>query len=71
LLIDSYTPLGRYTNIGGLNSYISDRQPRTANPRALLVLLPDGFGLAKHNMILADEFAKEGYRVIIPDYFEG
>jgi dienelactone hydrolase len=37
----------------------------------LLVLLPDGFGLAKHNLILADEFAKEGYRVVIPDYFEG
>ncbi|KIW69226.1 hypothetical protein PV04_05114 [Phialophora macrospora] len=69
---DSYTPLGRYTNIGGLNSYVSDDSaPSTTKPRALLLLLPDGFGLAKHNLILADEFAKEGYRVVIPDYFEG
>ena len=37
----------------------------------LLLLLPDGFGLAPHNVILADNFAKQGWEVIAPDYFEG
>ena len=40
-------------------------------PRGLLLLLPDGFGLAKHNFILADSFAQKGWEVVVPDYFEG
>ena len=39
--------------------------------QATVLLLPDGFGHAKHNYILADHFAKSGYRTLLPDYFEG
>jgi dienelactone hydrolase len=37
----------------------------------VLLLLPDGFGLARHNLILADRFAEHGWPTILPDYFEG
>ncbi|KAF2846856.1 alpha/beta-hydrolase [Plenodomus tracheiphilus IPT5] len=44
----------------------------STNPnRGLLLLLPDGFGHVTHNFILADEFAKEGWHVVVPDYYEG
>ncbi|OAP56478.1 hypothetical protein AYL99_09657 [Fonsecaea erecta] len=60
----------QYSTIGGVSSYISESQPDSYASKGILLLLPDGFGLAKHNLILADNFAKEGWRVIIPDYFE-
>jgi dienelactone hydrolase len=68
---DSYTPLGTLTTIGRLQTYVNACQGSTNPSRGLLLLLPDGFGLAKHNLILADNFAKEGWHVIVPDYFEG
>lgn len=37
----------------------------------VLLLLPDGYGPATHNIILADLYAQAGYRTILPDYFEG
>jgi len=37
----------------------------------ILMLLPDGFGLAMHNRILADKFAGLGWHAFLPDYFEG
>lgn len=68
---DSYTPLGTLTTIGALPAYVNVSQGSNNPPRGSLLLLPDGFGLAKHNLILADNFAKEGWHVIVPDYFEG
>ncbi|KAK4946332.1 hypothetical protein LTR10_014530 [Elasticomyces elasticus] len=68
---DSYTPRGTVTTIGPLQVYVSACQASTDSRGGLLLLLPDGFGFAKHNLILADDFAKEGWKVIVPDYFEG
>jgi dienelactone hydrolase len=68
---DSYEPLGKCTTIGGIRVYASGGNPATDRSRGLLLLLPDGFGLATHNFTLADDFAKEGWHVIVPDYFEG
>lgn len=53
-----------------MNAYISS--PEGVQPvRGTLLLLPDGFGLARHNLMLADAFAQTGWRVIVPDLFEG
>ena len=65
---DGYQAVGKVEKIGQVEAYSSVDQ---ASSKGLLLLLPDGFGLAKHNFILADTFAREGFHVIIPDYFEG
>lgn len=53
-----------------MNAYVSS--PEGVQPvRGTLLLLPDGFGLARHNLMLADAFAQTGWRVIVPDLFEG
>lgn len=68
---DSYAPLGSQTKIGPVQVYESGTQESSQHERGLLLLLPDGFGLARHNQILADRFAGEGWHVIVPDYYEG
>lgn len=65
--IESHQPRGVFESIASLNAYVS--KPST-EPLGVLLLLPDGFGLAKHNFILADHFAEAGWYVVIPDYYE-
>jgi dienelactone hydrolase len=45
--------------------------PVAKSKKGLMLLLPDGFGLATHNLVLADSFAQEGWHIVVPDYFEG
>jgi len=73
LSLDGYVPKGKTIKIGGLNVYESNPSSNSAatSPRRVLLILPDGFGLAKHNFVLADAFAAKGWRAIIPDYYEG
>ena len=61
--LDAYQPCGAFENIGPMNTYVS--RPFAAL-LGILLLLPDGFGLAQHNFILADQLAAEGCNVIIP-----
>jgi hypothetical protein len=49
--------------------WISDAT--VSNSNGLLLLLPDGFGLATHNLILADLFASRGWCTMVVDYFKG
>ncbi|KAK5047059.1 hypothetical protein LTR84_007001 [Exophiala bonariae] len=68
---DQYKPKGRFTRLGELNVYISSAGQNKSSKDVLLVL-PDGFGLAKHNLIMADLFAEHlGVQTIVPDYYEG
>lgn len=67
---DFYQYHGVFGNMGGLRVYQSSPPPNTPTCGTLL-LLPDGFGLARHNLILADSFAQEGWSTVVPDYFEG
>jgi dienelactone hydrolase len=64
----SYQTLGSFGPVGSLNTYLSHPH---IDPLGILLLLPDGFGIAQHNFILADQFAARGWQVIIPDYYEG
>lgn len=59
--------------MGGVTVFDARPSPKTGNEthEAVLLLLPDGFGHAKHNFILADRFARNGWRTLVPDYFEG
>ncbi|KAF4439160.1 dienelactone hydrolase family domain-containing [Fusarium acutatum] len=66
---DRYQQRGQFKTIGNLEVY--ETRPLDGDITRILLLLPDGFGLAKHNVILADMFAERGWLVVIPDYFQG
>ena len=72
-MLDGYNPKGKKIRIGRIEVYESNPppEPTTPSPASVLLLLPDGFGLAKHNFLLADALAAKGWRAIIPDYYEG
>jgi hypothetical protein len=82
----TYFPKGAFQNVGRLRVYISsvENSDNSSNSefewvsdatisslRGLLLFFPDGFGLATHNMILADLFASRGWCTMVVDYFEG
>jgi dienelactone hydrolase len=56
--------------IHGLNTYVIGNR---TNPRAIIVMYSDIFGLGlPNNKLIADSYAKSGeYLVYLPDFFEG
>lgn len=69
LRLDGYSPQGQHSSIGETQVYISGEA--SGPSKGTLLLLTDGFGLAVHNLILADRYAAEGWHVVVPDLFEG
>jgi hypothetical protein len=82
----TYFPKGAFQNVGRLRVYVSsvensDNSSKSelewisdaaiGSSRGLLLFFPDGFGLATHNLILADLFASRGWCTMVVDYFEG
>ncbi|KAJ7018476.1 chlorocatechol-degradation protein [Mycena alexandri] len=65
------TPEGKIEKIGGIECYIAT--PTIAHPTdKVLVFLTDIFGLAlQNNRLLADDFARNGFKTIVPDLFSG
>jgi hypothetical protein len=61
-------PQGSLRTLGPIECYFSLTSTRS---RGTVLVLPDGFGLALHNKLLADKFAAQGWNAIIPDYFQG
>jgi dienelactone hydrolase len=63
-------PLGTTEPIHGLNTYIVGNR---TNPRAIVVVYSDIFGLAlPNNKLIADAYAASGeYLVYLPDFFKG
>ncbi|KAI9843318.1 MAG: hypothetical protein M1838_002689 [Thelocarpon superellum] len=68
----SGTPVGIETSLHGYDAYVS-KPPSGQAAKALIVLIPDGFGWKFPNMrVVADTFAaKGGYLVYVPDVFNG
>lgn len=63
-------PSGEITQLGGIDVYISKPADYPHAPAKLLLLLTGATGLhSKNNQIQADEFAKEGFLVVLPDQF--
>ncbi|GLB43347.1 putative dienelactone hydrolase family protein [Lyophyllum shimeji] len=62
------TPQGKWEEIGDVNSYVAT--PTIDYPKDKVVLfLTDVFGPQfLNNQLLADDFARNGFRTIIPDY---
>ncbi|OJJ95205.1 hypothetical protein ASPACDRAFT_127187 [Aspergillus aculeatus ATCC 16872] len=63
-------PVGSEESLHGLNVYVTGNR---TNPRAIIVVYSDIFGLPlPNNRLIADAYAKSGnYLVYLPDFFEG
>lgn len=63
-------PQGKEEMIHGLNTYVIGNR---TNPRAIVVIYSDIFGLPlPNNKLIADAYAKSGeYLVYLPDFFKG
>ena len=63
-------PQGKEETIHGLNTYVIGNR---TNPRGIIVMYSDVFGLAlPNNKLIADAYAKSGeWLVYLPDFFEG
>jgi dienelactone hydrolase len=65
------TPQGKWEEIGGVKSYVATPAGEYPKEKAIL-FLPDVFGAELINArLLADDFAANGLKTIIPDYLEG
>ncbi|KAJ7102845.1 dienelactone hydrolase endo-1,3,1,4-beta-D-glucanase [Mycena epipterygia] len=65
------TPEGKIEMIGGIECYVAT--PTIAHPEdKVLIFLTDIFGLAlANNRLLADDFARNGFKTIVIDLFSG
>lgn len=64
------TPVGREETIGGLPCYVSE--PPSKSKKHTIIFLVDIFGYQLPNTrILADQYAKEGFYVYVPDILNG
>ncbi|EPQ56721.1 dienelactone hydrolase endo-1,3,1,4-beta-D-glucanase [Gloeophyllum trabeum ATCC 11539] len=64
-------PEGKIEKIGGVDCYVAT--PTVDYPKnKVLLFLTDVFGITLTNsQLLADDFAKNGFKVVIPDYLHG
>ncbi|KAJ7676701.1 Alpha/Beta hydrolase protein [Mycena polygramma] len=65
------TPEGKMTELGGVRCYIAT--PSVDYPKNKAVLfLPDALGLEFVNTkLLADDYARNGFKTVVPDLFNG
>lgn len=65
------SPQGKTEKIGGVSCYVGTPTGHYDHKKVLL-LLTDMFGLTlPNNLLLVDDFTKQGYRTIAPDYLNG
>lgn len=64
------TPTGRIETLHGLDCYIADA-PQSP-PKGIVIIIPDAFGWTlPNNRILADDYAKNGFTVYLPEFMQG
>ncbi|KAF5336254.1 hypothetical protein D9758_016045 [Tetrapyrgos nigripes] len=65
------TPTGNWETIGTVNCYVATPTGDYSKDKIILYLT-DGFGpQLVNNRLLADDFAKNGFKTVIPDYLHG
>lgn len=65
------TPTGRLDRLHGLDCYVADA-PNNARPKGIIIIIPDAFGWTlPNNRILADDYAKHGFQVYLPEFMQG
>ncbi|KAI0752511.1 alpha/beta-hydrolase [Daedaleopsis nitida] len=66
------TPEGKLDKLGGVDVYIATPAEVEYPKDKVLLFFPDGFGLQLVNaQLLADDFARNGFKTVILDYFKG
>ncbi|KAJ2917121.1 hypothetical protein MD484_g3311, partial [Candolleomyces efflorescens] len=66
------TAEGHWEELGGVKSYVTSAPEGEYDKDTVILFLPDIFGPDLINaQLLADDFAKNGYKVVIPDYLNG
>ncbi|TFK69288.1 chlorocatechol-degradation protein [Pluteus cervinus] len=67
------TPTGKWEKIGGVDCYVATPDPhKHLWPHKVVLYLPDVFGAQLINsQLLADNFASQGFKTIVVDYFGG
>ncbi|KAJ7572089.1 dienelactone hydrolase endo-1,3,1,4-beta-D-glucanase [Mycena floridula] len=65
------TPEGKFEEINGVKVYVAT--PTADYPKdKVLLFLPDVFGISLINAkLLADDFARNGFKTVLPDYLNG
>ncbi|VDB98763.1 unnamed protein product [Peniophora sp. CBMAI 1063] len=64
-------PEGTYQEITGVKCYIATPSGEYDKSK-VVVYLTDAFGIELvNNLLLADDFARNGWKVVVPDLFEG
>ncbi|EGP91860.1 uncharacterized protein MYCGRDRAFT_67558 [Zymoseptoria tritici IPO323] len=64
------TPTGRVEKVHGLDCYIADAP--NGSSKGVIVIIPDAFGWElPNNRILADDYAKNGFKVLLPEFQAG
>ncbi|KAK0218232.1 dienelactone hydrolase endo-1,3,1,4-beta-D-glucanase [Armillaria fumosa] len=65
------TPSGKIEQIGGVECYVATPTKEYSNNKVIL-FLPDAFGITLPNaQLLADDYAKNGFKTVMPDYLNG
>ncbi|WRT63806.1 uncharacterized protein IL334_000731 [Kwoniella shivajii] len=65
-------PLGSFEVLHGLRTYVSNPKPPAEGKQNVVVLISDIFGVDLVNTkLVADEYAGNGWKVLLPDFFEG
>ncbi|KAI0630599.1 alpha/beta-hydrolase [Trametes polyzona] len=65
------TPEGTTTQIAGIETYVATPSGEYPKDKAIL-FLTDVFGLKlENNRLLADDYARNGFKVYVPDLFNG
>lgn len=65
------TPLGSMEVLHGLQTYISNPKTPPSGKIDTIIMIPDIFGVYVNAKLLADDWAGQGYRVVMPDLLEG
>ena len=72
---DSRKPLGQFQDRHGLRTYVvgpPSESEENSEKINTIILLTNVFGPDYiHNQLVADEWAKEGFKVVVPDLLEG
>ncbi|KAB5576268.1 dienelactone hydrolase family protein [Coniochaeta sp. 2T2.1] len=64
------TPEGKTKQIGDIPTYIASPTD-TSHAGKAIIYLSDVFGISNNGMLLADEFARQGYLTVYPDLLQG
>jgi len=65
------TPTGKDIKIGSMEAYVAEPTGNNIHEGKAILYLPDVLSIWENSKLMADQFAANGYYVLIPDLFNG